>query len=156
MKPVTQKDLRAFLGTMSYYRKFIQGFAEQPSLLTPVTSKTSPRVVRWSPEIVDAFHCLVSKLCNASELCVPVASNKFTLYTDASGKGIGAVLSVEQDGQEMPTAYFSRQLRGVEHRYSITKWEALAREHSRSQITHVLTLHPHFHWSLSSADQRLY
>ena len=68
-------------------------------------------VVRWSPEMVDAFHCLYI-LCNESELCVLVVSDKFTLCIDASGKGIGAVLSVEQDGQEMPTVYFSRQLMG--------------------------------------------
>jgi len=126
IQPVTQKDLRSFLGTLSYYRKFIPGFAEQSALLSPATSKMAPRVVQWSPEMVRAFQCLISKLCNASEWCVPVVSDSYSLHTDASGRGIGAVLSVERDGVETPTAYFSRQLRGAELRYSVTEWEALA------------------------------
>ena len=68
---------------------------------------------------------------------MPVVSDKFTLCADASGKGVGAVLSVERDGQEMPPAYSSRQLRGAEHRYSVTEWEALA---AVVAVMHFLTL----------------
>ena len=74
----------------------------------------------------DAFHVLISKLCNASELCIPMSSDKIILYKDASGRVIGAVLSVEKDGIETPTAYYSCQLKGVETRYCVTEWEALA------------------------------
>ena len=66
-------------------------------------------------------------VCNSSKLCVPVASDSFTLYTDTSGRDIGAVLSVtKDDGVETPTAYYSRQLQKAELRHSATELEALA------------------------------
>ena len=37
--PRTKKHLRAFLGAVSYYRRFVQGFANYSSLLSPATSK---------------------------------------------------------------------------------------------------------------------
>ena len=60
------------------------------------------------------------------ELCIPLPEDKMSLVTDASGKGVGGVLQVERDGKWKPAAFFSRQLRGVEHRYSATELEALA------------------------------
>ncbi len=45
-RPVTKKQLRSILGSMSYYRKFIDGFARMSSVLTPAVSLSSPaRVV---------------------------------------------------------------------------------------------------------------
>ena len=107
------------------------------ALLSLATSKKAPRVVQWSPEMEDAFHVLISKLCNASELCIPMSSDKFTLYTDAPRRGIRAVLSVEKSGIETRTAYYSRQLKGAEMRYSVTEWEALA---VIAVITHFMPL----------------
>lgn len=125
-RPETQKDLRSFLGMISYYRQFIPNFAEDSSYLTPATSKSSPRMVQWSLDMEDAFHRLVGKLCHVTILCVPSPTDNLVLHTDASGRGVGAVLSVDRDGQEIPCAFFSRQLRGAERRYSTTEWEALA------------------------------
>ena len=47
IKPKTAKDMRSFLGTMSYYRKFIDGYANYSSLLSPSMSKKAPREVQW-------------------------------------------------------------------------------------------------------------
>ena len=40
--PKTKKDLRSFLGTASYYRRFVRNFAAYSSLLSPFTSKKAP------------------------------------------------------------------------------------------------------------------
>ena len=51
----------------------------------------------------------------------------FTLESDASGVGLGAVLSQTQDdGQLHPIAYASRSLDCSERNYSITELETLA------------------------------
>ena len=50
----------------------------------------------------------------------------FILYTDASGKGPGAVLSQEQKGQEPVIAYASRGLSPSERNYPVHKLEFLA------------------------------
>ena len=60
------------------------------------------------------------------ELCIPLPEDNFSLVTDASGKGIGGILQVYRDGEWQPAAFFSRQLRGAEQRYSATELEALA------------------------------
>ena len=48
------------------------------------------------------------------------------LLTDASQRGIGAVLSVIQDGVERPIGYFSKRLLPVEANYAATELECLA------------------------------
>ena len=124
--PRTKKQLRAFLGSASYYRKFVSHFADHSSLLTPSTSKFSPSVVVWSEEMLEAFHTLRVSLVDVCALTVPSLEDSFVLHSDASGAGIGAALYVVRDGEEKLVAFFSKQLQGAQFRYSATELEALA------------------------------
>lgn len=56
----------------------------------------------------------------------PDYSKPFYLTTDASGDGIGSVLSQDIDGNELPLAYASRALNKAEANYSTTEQELLA------------------------------
>ena len=47
-RPITKKTLRSFLGSMSYYRQFIDKYPEMSSLLTPSTLVSAPKVVAWT------------------------------------------------------------------------------------------------------------
>ena len=125
-RPVNKKDMRAFLGLLSYYRKYVQTFADQSSILTSATSKMAPRKVIWTPGMLDAYKSLVSKLCNFCLLTIPLPTDTYTQHTDASLLGLGAVLNVSRDGKEKLVAFFSRQLRCAEKRYSATELEVLA------------------------------
>ena len=62
------------------------------------------------------------KLATTSLLADPVSITQFSLVVDASGTAIGAVLQQ----QLQPLAYFSRQLKPVEQRYSTFGREHLA------------------------------
>ncbi len=64
-------------------------------------------------------------LCYRCILHVP-SSDMLVVHTDASCRGIGGVLNVCRDGDILPVAFFSQQIRGAEHRYSATELEALA------------------------------
>ena len=73
-----------------------------------------------------AFQKLKVSLCNHVTLTIPSLSDTYSLHTDASGFGIGACLHVHRDDQELPVAFYSRQLQGAEKNYSITELETLA------------------------------
>ena len=68
---------------------------------------------------------LATPLARACVLTIPNASDSYRLQTDASGLGIAAVLSVIRE-EEMPVAYYSRQLRSSEKNYSSSELECLA------------------------------
>ncbi len=93
-KPVTKKQMRACLGTFSYYREFIPGFADYSTLLSPSTSLTAPHKVNWTVEMDAAFGKLKHLLSNAVVLFVPQRDDDLVIYTDASGGGIGGCLHV--------------------------------------------------------------
>ena len=125
-KPKSKKTLRSFLGCVSYYRKFINNYSDMSALLTPATSVSAPKVVVWTDAMDKAFEMLKVSLSNNVILTIPSISDTYTLHTDASGFGIGACLHVIREGQELPVAFYSRQLQGAEKNYSITELETLA------------------------------
>ncbi len=124
--PRTRKQLRAFLGLIGYYRRFIRSFHRESSLLSPHTAKTSPGEVVWTSAMLDGFRKLCKSLCDHVCLCVPCEDDTFSLECDASASGIGAVLSVHREGEWRPVAFFSRQLKGAQARYSAQELEGLA------------------------------
>ena len=96
----TPKDataLRQFLGLSSYYRRYIHNFADIAAPLNTLTQKATS--FTWSHECDKAFTTLKYRLTKAPVLaypCFSTNSDQFTVYTDASGVGLGAVL--EQGG----------------------------------------------------------
>ena len=126
LQPKTKRQLRAFLGAVSYYRKFVKDLAKLACRLTPDTSKFAPSVVSWDEGKLEAFHQLKVSLVNVCVLTVPSQEVCFSLHTDASGLGIGATLNVSRDGVEKPVGFFSKQLQGAQKHYSVTELEGLA------------------------------
>ncbi len=112
-KPKTKKDMRAFLGSAGYYRRFVKNFAESSTVLTPATLSKAPGKVIWTPEMDEAFAKLCVSLCDMCVLHVPSHSDQFILHTDTSGRGIGGILNVQRDDGILPVAFYSRQLRGA-------------------------------------------
>ena len=83
--------------------------------------------VDLSPEALEAFDCLKAACLQAPILAFPDFDKPFLLETDASRKGLGAVLSQKQaDGRYHPIAYASRVMNETEQRYHSNKQEFLA------------------------------
>ena len=79
------------------------------------------------PEAHEAFDCLKAACLQAPILSFPDFNKPFLLETDASGRGLGAVLSQKQaDGRYHPIAYASRVMNETEQRYHSNKQEFLA------------------------------
>ena len=125
--PTTKKEVRTFLGITGYYRRFIENYSSIAAPLTDLTKKDTPHRIKWSQECDNAFKKLKGVLCSEPVLKSPNFGSPFVLQTDASDRGIGAVLSQHsEDGQEHPVAYWSRKLLPREQRYSTIEKECLA------------------------------
>ena len=123
----SKKDVRAFLGLAGYYRRFIHNFSSIAAPLSDLTAKTMPDKVDWQQEHQLAFDELRRALQKEPVLQTPDYSRPFTLYTDASNRGVGAVLSQSQDDDsDLPVAFYSRKLLLRETRYTTTEKECLA------------------------------
>ncbi len=95
--PTTVSEVKAFIGTANYYRKFIRNFADIAAPLNKLQGKTE---FKWSTECEEAFCALKHKLMSAPILNFPDFSEDavFILDTDASQQGIGSVLSLKLNG----------------------------------------------------------
>jgi len=130
--PTTVKDVRAFIGFCSFYRKFCKHFAQTAAPLHQLMSGDSRRMItsEWSTECKESFMKLKSLLTSVPVLSCPDFEREFILETDASFQGLGAVLSQkDQDGKLHPVCYASRGLRRSEKNmanYSSRKLELLA------------------------------
>ena len=71
-----------------------------------------------------------------------MTTDQFLLQTDASGVGLGAVLSVQREGEELPVAFYSRKLQPRERRYSAIELEGLAVVDSVRHFDAYLVTHP--------------
>ncbi|KAL4007477.1 hypothetical protein ACER0C_001329 [Sarotherodon galilaeus] len=124
--PTTKKKVRAFTGLVGWYSKFIPHFAERAAPLTDLTKASAPHKVKWTKDCDRAFIDLKSAITSDSVLHSLDFTQPFTLQTDASGVGIGAVLLQEVEGVRRPVVFLSRKLQDRESRYSTVEKECLA------------------------------
>ena len=80
----------------------------------------------WGEDQQKSFETIVSRLINPIVLGYADYSLPFTLHTDASGSGLGAVLYQRQSGFDRVIAYASRSLKPSEKNYPAHKLEFLA------------------------------
>ncbi|XP_043212021.1 uncharacterized protein LOC122376289 [Amphibalanus amphitrite] len=125
-KPRTKTELRSFLGLANFYRNYIPDFAAVAVPLTDLTRKGSPRVLQWGAAQDKAFDGLKGLLASRPILRLPEMDKQFVLRTDASDKGIGAVLLQSHDGDLFPVSYASKKLSERERKYSTMERECLA------------------------------
>ena len=129
--PDTFTKIRAFVGLVGHYRRFIKGFAQIAAplydMISGDDSAKKTEKVTLTPEALAAFERLKEACLQAPILSFPDFNKPFLLETDASGKGLGAVLSQKQeDGRYHPVAYASRVMNGTELKYHSNKKEFLA------------------------------
>lgn len=122
--PRNVSELRRTLGTFSWYRKFIPEFSSRVAPLTALLNKN--KRFSWSPECEKSFQEIKGCLVKAPVLTCPDYSLPFIVQTDASGYGLGAVLSQPHPDGERVICYLSRSLSKQERNYSTTERECLA------------------------------
>lgn len=85
---------------------------------------------------MEAFETIQEKLTSPPVLGYADYSKPFVLHTDASAKGLGALLYQEQEGKLKVIAYASRGLRPSEKNYPAHKMEFLALKWAICDILH--------------------
>lgn len=123
-RPRKVKDIRAFLGFVGYYRRFIPRFSEIAKPLTHLLKKDVP--FKFDAICEEAFSELKNKLITAPILVYPDFEKEFFVTTDASNVALGAVLSQKYEDGDHAIAYASRVLNDAETRYSTIEKELLA------------------------------
>lgn len=89
-KPKTLMGLRGFLSLAGYYRKFVRNVG---IIAKPLTNMLKIGSFEWIDESDAAFEALKLALVTTLVLALPDFSKEFVIECDASGIGVGAVLS---------------------------------------------------------------
>ncbi|KAK9512316.1 hypothetical protein O3M35_000769 [Rhynocoris fuscipes] len=103
----------------------IKGYAKIAKPLTEKLRQPSENIT-INDEYIKAFETLKEMLINSPILQFPDFNKNFTLTTDASNHAIGAVLSQNSQGKDLPISYASRTLSKREENLSTIEKELLA------------------------------
>ena len=137
----TYTKVKSFVGLVGHYRHFIKGFAKIAAPLYDLTSGDNkdkkPECVNLSPEALETFDHLKAACLKGPILAFLDFDKPFLLETDASRRGLGAVLSQKQaDGWYHPIAYASHVMNETEQRYHSNKQEFLTHKWSVTEQFH--------------------
>jgi len=155
--PKNLKEVQRFLGMSGWYHRFVPGFSKIAEPLNNLKRKGQPFI--WSLECQNAFEELKSHLTSSPVLGHPKPDLPFTVYTDASETGLGAVLAQKTGtDSEQVIAYASRTLTKAEVNYSATEKECLAvvwalekwQYYLEPKVFTVVTDHSALQWVLTS------
>ena len=123
--PSNLSELRAFLGLINYYRKFIPNISTELSPLYSLLQKANQW--SWGPREEQCFHKAKTLLMSPTLLVHFDPNKQLILSCDASSIGVGAVLAHQmKDGSSQPICYASRTLSPTEKKYSQLDKEALS------------------------------
>lgn len=156
--PANIKELQSFLGLSNFYRRHVQDYAAITKPLTHLLKKGV--TFDWTPECDRAMQRVKDILTSSPLLAYPDFEKPFILSCDASDFAVGCVLSQEQNGEEKPIGYASRQLNKAERNYGTTEKELLAvvfgvnyfRCYLYGRPFTVVTDHAALQWMLSLKD----
>ena len=136
-RPRNVKEIQSFLGFANWFRQYMQGYSQHTASLTKLTRKNQE--YEWTDECEAAFLWVKKALANAPVLTHADFTKQFTVWTDASIDGVGAVL--QQDGK--PIAYESARFSPAERNYTIGEQELLAVIHALKKWRVYLEGGPH-------------
>ncbi|GFX02059.1 retrovirus-related Pol polyprotein from transposon 412 [Trichonephila clavipes] len=120
--PKDQKQIKSFLGCCNFYRRYIKNFAKSALPLTNLLRKDTP--FEWTSETQEAFDDIKKAILNPPVLALPDQSAELQITTDASSRGIGAVLEQKYPNSEVkPLYFFSKKLNPSQSKYNATVLE---------------------------------
>ena len=89
-QPRTTRALCGFLGLAGFYQRFIRSYA---TLAAPLSCLLTKEEFNWTLEVDVAFKNLKHAMTHSPVLALPDFTKSFMVETNASGSGMGAVVS---------------------------------------------------------------
>ncbi|GCA63320.1 hypothetical protein KIPB_009248, partial [Kipferlia bialata] len=122
--PTNVSELKSYLGLTSYFRAFVPNLSKKAFPLTMLLKKGAEWT--WGPEQQTAFQGILDDIVNSGPLAQIQEGDKLILQTDASTKGLGAVLLAERGGKRCPVTYISQATSETQAKLSANELESLA------------------------------
>lgn len=122
--PSNKKDLKSFLGFISFYRHFIPQHANKTENLRKLIK--GDQKWRWDDSCQRTFENMKREFLQYVPLYFPDYNKPFYIYTDGSKHGVGAVITQITNNNERPVAFVSRTLQHYEMNISVTELELLS------------------------------
>ncbi|XP_053691322.1 uncharacterized protein K02A2.6-like [Sabethes cyaneus] len=122
--PENVTELKAYLGLINFYNKFIPNMSTKLGTLYNLLKKNVRFV--WSKECDDVFQESKENLLNAELLEFYDSNKPLVVVTDASSYGLGGVLAHKMGQIEKPICFTSFSLNCAQKKYPILHLEALA------------------------------
>uniref|UniRef100_A0A2N9IIW6 Integrase catalytic domain-containing protein n=1 Tax=Fagus sylvatica TaxID=28930 RepID=A0A2N9IIW6_FAGSY len=105
--PTTHKELKSFLGKLSYIRRFILGLPAVTSTFAPLLKKGAP--FHWSTKCQQAFEKVQDIMTKLPTVCAPIFGKPLRLYLASNSQAIAALIAQENgSGVEQPDYYLSQ------------------------------------------------
>ncbi|EXC28861.1 Retrovirus-related Pol polyprotein from transposon 17.6 [Morus notabilis] len=102
----TIKELKSFLGKLSYIRRFISGLAAQVAIFKPLLKKDA--AFKWTGEHQRGFKKIQHSITNLPTVIGPSPEKRLWIYLVSTTSAIGALLAQEgEDGVEQSVYYLS-------------------------------------------------
>uniref|UniRef100_A0A2N9HQN2 Uncharacterized protein n=1 Tax=Fagus sylvatica TaxID=28930 RepID=A0A2N9HQN2_FAGSY len=138
--PTSHKELKSFLGRLSYIRRFIPGLAAATAIFMPLMKKGVPFV--WSTACQQAFEKIQLIMTKLPTVCAPVPGRPLRLYLASNSEAIGGLVAQkDEEGTERPIYYVSRALKDAETRYSGAERACLALIYASQRLRHYFLAH---------------
>ena len=133
--PITVKELKSFLGKVSYIRRFIPGLASIISAFTKLLKKWQS--FEWGETQQTAFKRLQQIMMNLPTIQSPVHRKPLLLYLAANSYAIGTLITQEDGGGiKQPVYYISHALKDAETRYPRVERACLAIVYASQRLCH--------------------
>lgn len=122
--PKNQTELKAFLGLINFYGKFVPNLSSKLNCFYNLLKKDTKFI--WSNECNEKFEKCKTYLQASSVLEFFDPQKPLIVVTDACNYGLGGVLAHDIEGQEKPICFTSFTLNEAQRKYPILHLEALA------------------------------
>lgn len=123
-RPTSKEEVRSFLGTVGYLRRFIPSFSDLTVPLSDLCKKNEPFI--WTHECDKCFRELKDLLAEVVLLSTPQGEGPFVLVCDASDVALGGVLCQLQGEDLVILEFASRKFSSAESVWPTYEREAYA------------------------------